>query len=210
VDGVGLIFTFLAPATGLMLIYLVQVWIHLSIGRADRLFRWGIVEFTMISLLFVLGLRWVRWGSRRRGSRISASSRFLRCGMPGGRRASASPRSSTRSGSTFSLGAGRRRIRGDHPGTPSFHWASDPVAALMRIVMVSIVFATLYLCAVILFHRGFEPIRHVTKLLRDMAGPAPSSRCRKLRGLRSTVVMRPHPAILTCSLILVLLAGPRC
>src|SRR5439155_1361230 len=54
----GLIFTFLAPATGLMLIYLVQVWIHLSIGRADRLFRWGIFEFTMITVLFLLGLRW--------------------------------------------------------------------------------------------------------------------------------------------------------
>ena len=54
----GLIFTFLAPATGLMLIYLVQIWTHLSLGRADRLLRWGIVEFSMITLLFLVGLPW--------------------------------------------------------------------------------------------------------------------------------------------------------
>ena len=40
------------------LLYLAYTWIHLSIGRADRLLRWGIVELTVICLLFVAALPW--------------------------------------------------------------------------------------------------------------------------------------------------------
>ena len=50
----GKIFTFFAPGIGAMLIYFAYSWIHLSLGRPDRLLRWGLVEFTVIGLLFVL------------------------------------------------------------------------------------------------------------------------------------------------------------
>jgi len=170
----GLIFTFLAPATGLMLIYLVQVWIHLSIGRADRLFRWGIFEFTMITVLFLLGLRWGPLG-------VAAAWVAYFCvftipalryaGRPAGLGVASIVDAVWKYvlASALAGAASAVIIR----GLPSFSGASGPMAALMRIVMVSIVFATLYLCAVILFHRGLEPIRHVTRLLRDIVGPAP-------------------------------------
>src|SRR6185312_6426665 len=54
----GTIFTFFAPGIGAMLLYVTYSWIHLSIGRADRLFRWGLVEFTAIGVLFAAGFRW--------------------------------------------------------------------------------------------------------------------------------------------------------
>jgi O-antigen/teichoic acid export membrane protein len=54
----GRIFVFFGPGIGGMLVYEMHGWIHLSIGRADRWFRWGIVEFAVTGLLFVLGLRW--------------------------------------------------------------------------------------------------------------------------------------------------------
>src|SRR5882762_5343514 len=41
---------------GIMLLYGTHGWIHLSIGTADRLFRWGIVEFSFTFLLFLVAL----------------------------------------------------------------------------------------------------------------------------------------------------------
>ena len=54
----GRIFTFFGPGIGIMLLYHTHGWIHLSIGRADRWFRWGIVEFVFTAILFLLGLHW--------------------------------------------------------------------------------------------------------------------------------------------------------
>jgi PST family polysaccharide transporter len=54
----GQIFTFFAPGIGIMLVYGTHGWIHLSIGRADRWFRWGIVEWTVTILLFLVALPW--------------------------------------------------------------------------------------------------------------------------------------------------------
>ncbi len=54
----GHIFTFFGPGVGVMLVYYTNGWIHLSIGRADRWLRWGIVEMTVTCLLFLGALPW--------------------------------------------------------------------------------------------------------------------------------------------------------
>ena len=54
----GRIFMFFGPGIGIMMLYYTHGWIHLSIGRADRWFRWGMVEFACTLLLFLLGLHW--------------------------------------------------------------------------------------------------------------------------------------------------------
>lgn len=54
----GRIFTFFAPGIGAMIIYYMHSWIHLSIGRADRWFRWGIVEVSATCLMFLIALPW--------------------------------------------------------------------------------------------------------------------------------------------------------
>ncbi len=54
----GKIFTYFAPGIGIMIVYGTHGWIHLSIGRADRWFRWGIVEWTVTIGLFIASLHW--------------------------------------------------------------------------------------------------------------------------------------------------------
>jgi PST family polysaccharide transporter len=39
-----------------MLVYYTNSWLSLSLGRADRLFRWGFVELVVTVLSFVMGM----------------------------------------------------------------------------------------------------------------------------------------------------------
>jgi PST family polysaccharide transporter len=55
-DQAGKIFTLFGPGIGIMLIYGTNGWLHLSLGRADRWFRWGIISFITTALFFVIGL----------------------------------------------------------------------------------------------------------------------------------------------------------
>jgi O-antigen/teichoic acid export membrane protein len=54
----GRVFTFFGPGIGGMFLYAPWGWMTLSIGRAERYSRWGIVELTVTGLLFLLGLQW--------------------------------------------------------------------------------------------------------------------------------------------------------
>ena len=54
----GRIFSFFGPGIGVMLLYNTHGWIHLSIGRPDRWFRWGVIEFLCTAGLFVIALPW--------------------------------------------------------------------------------------------------------------------------------------------------------
>ena len=55
----GRIFALFGPGIGVMLLYNTHGWVHLSIGRPERWFRWGLIEFvcTASSILagFALG-----------------------------------------------------------------------------------------------------------------------------------------------------------
>ena len=57
-DPAGRIFTLFGPGIGVMMLYGTHGWIHLSIGRADRWFRWGVLEFFVTAALFLVGLHW--------------------------------------------------------------------------------------------------------------------------------------------------------
>ncbi|MCD6356668.1 MAG: lipopolysaccharide biosynthesis protein, partial [Anaerolineaceae bacterium] len=52
----GRIFTVFGPGIGIMLVYGTHGWLHLSLGRPDRWFRWGIFALIITALLFVIGL----------------------------------------------------------------------------------------------------------------------------------------------------------
>jgi O-antigen/teichoic acid export membrane protein len=54
----GQIFAFFGPGFGITFVYGIHGWIHLSIGRPGRWFRWAIIEFVVTGLLFVLVLPW--------------------------------------------------------------------------------------------------------------------------------------------------------
>ncbi len=58
----GRIFALFGPGIGVMLLYNTHGWIHLSIGRPERWFRWGLMEFvctvTPVLAGFTLGPFW--------------------------------------------------------------------------------------------------------------------------------------------------------
>lgn len=54
----GQIFMFFGPGIGMMILYCTNGWIHLSIGRPDRWFRWAFIEFAVTITLFLNALRW--------------------------------------------------------------------------------------------------------------------------------------------------------
>jgi PST family polysaccharide transporter len=53
----GKIFSVFGVGIGVMLIYGTHGWLHLSLSRADRWFRWGILESILTVLFFVAGLK---------------------------------------------------------------------------------------------------------------------------------------------------------
>ncbi len=165
----GRIFTFFGPGIGVMLLYITHGWIHLSIGRADRWFRWGIVEFTLTGLLFILALPWGPVGIAMAWSAsfwILTVPAFWYAGRPiqfGIRPVLAAVWkylfASLLAGCASALVV--REI-------PFYFAGGGTLHALVRIVSISLLFVVLYLGSVILMHRGCAPLYQVSKLLRDM------------------------------------------
>jgi PST family polysaccharide transporter len=165
----GRIFTFLGPGIGAMLLYYTHGWVHLSIGRADRWLRWGIVEFTVTGLLFVAGLPWgpvgiaVAWTLSFWILTIPAlwyAGRPIQLGI-------ATVIAAVWKYLLASLLAGSASVVISRQ-LPSFVAASGSIVALAHIAMISALFGILYLGAVILLHRGCAPLYQVAGLLREM------------------------------------------
>jgi polysaccharide transporter, PST family len=166
----GRIFMFFGPGVGIMMLYFTHGWIHLSIGRADRWFRWGIVEFALTFLLFVIGLHWgpagvaVAWtgsfwvliipalwyAGRPIGfgvmPMLAATWKFVVASAVAG----------------FASAAILREL-------PIIVTAPGPPGAFERITETSLLFVTLYLGTVILLFGGFAPISQLGRLVREMA-----------------------------------------
>lgn len=163
----GLIFTFFAPGIGFMLIYYTHGWIHLSIGRADRWFRWGLLEVAVTCLLFLLALPWGPIGIA-----VAWTTSFLILTIP----------ALWYAGKPIDFGIApvlatvwRYVIASLLAGCstagiirefPSLLAASD--SAIAGIAKTCALFGTLYLGAVVLLHGGWAPLYRVAKLLREM------------------------------------------
>jgi polysaccharide transporter, PST family len=166
----GTIFTFFGPGIGLMLLSSTTGWIHLSIGRADRWLRWTILEFVVTTVLFIVALRWGPEGVAAAWSAsfwILTVPAFWYAGQPiqFGVAALLSAVwkylvASLLSGSVSAVLISRF--------LPSAAMTTNGVA-LGRILIISGLFVSLYLGAVIMLHRGFAPIRQLASLLRELA-----------------------------------------
>lgn len=165
----GHIFTFFGPGIGIMLIYFTSGIIHLSIGRADRWFRWVVLEFGVTVLLFFLALP---WGPVGIASAWSASfwilfiPAFWYAGKP--IHFGVAPVLEVIWKYVLaSLLAGCTSAAIIHE--ISFLVAAPGIlGALARIATTSLLFVALYLAAVIFLHRGPHPLYRVAKLLPDM------------------------------------------
>jgi PST family polysaccharide transporter len=153
-----------------MLIYSLTGWIHLSLGKADRWFRWGVIQVCAMTLMFLLALP---WGAA--GIAVAWTTSFWILTLPGLRYAGEPV--GLRVTSIFlavwkyigsGLLAGYTSILIIRK-FPVFAAGSGAAGALTRVVVTSVLFGSLYLLAVILTHRGVRPIREVAAILKDAA-----------------------------------------
>jgi len=166
----GRIFELFGPGIGVMLLYSTIGWIHVSIGKPERGFRWTLVESTATGLLFLMALP---WGPA--GIAVAWSVSFWILLIPGfwyaGRPiqfGTSQLLSATWKYALASLVAGWiititvRRFT--FSGT-----AASALYTLEEIIGISVAFLVLYLGAVILLHRGCSPFRQLRSLLLELA-----------------------------------------
>ena len=165
----GEIFTFFAPGIGMMLVYGTHGWIHLSIGRADRWFRWGIVEWTVTILLFLIALP---WGPK--GIAVAWCVSFWALTIPAMRYA----------GKPIGLGVAPvievvwRYVAASLLAGLACYAIFSKIAFLSnapgalgageRILFTSIAFMCLYLGMIVVLYRGLSPLVRIVGLLREM------------------------------------------
>ncbi|MFZ1975897.1 MAG: lipopolysaccharide biosynthesis protein [Candidatus Acidiferrales bacterium] len=165
----GRIFALFGPGIGIMLLYYTHGWVHLSIGRPERWFRWGLVEFACTATLFLLALR---WGPS--GIALAWTTSFFVLMFPGFWYA----------GKPIGLGIGpifaviwRFFVASvvASVGTvlitariPLFSAGGGVSGAFARMVSVSLVFLVLYFGGVIALHQGIKPLSDMVSLLRDL------------------------------------------
>jgi PST family polysaccharide transporter len=173
----GRIFTFFGPGIGIMLVYGIHGWIHLSIGRAERWFRWAILEFAVTCSLFLLALRWGPVGIALAWTAsfwILAIPAFWYAGRP------------IQLGVSSVLAVVWKYIFASLLAgcasaaiiriTPFFVPARSAGEALVRVSLISVVFGSLYLGVVVLLHGGCAPLYKVARLLGEIVPWGRSSR----------------------------------
>lgn len=168
-DEAGRIFAFFGPGIGVMLLYNTHGWIHLSIGRPDRWFRWGVLEFLFTAGLFVLALPWgpeaiaLAWTVSFFALMIPA---FWYAGRPIGFRAR-----------PVIAAVWRYFVASAVAGEAAFlllaklQWlatAAGAFGALARVLLASLVFCAFYVGMVGALHGGFAPFRQLGELLREL------------------------------------------
>jgi PST family polysaccharide transporter len=165
----GRIFELFGGGIGAMLLCSPVSWIHLSIGKPGRLFRWNVVELTVTILLFAALLPWGPAGIAAAWSIsywVLLIPGFWYAGRP------------IRFGVSFVIAAVWRYaaaslvaglVTGVIRGLVFLSPPASASAALERIMTSSAVFLTLYLGFVIVSHRGCAPLRQLVGLLREIA-----------------------------------------
>jgi O-antigen/teichoic acid export membrane protein len=168
-DEAGRIFALFGPGIGVMLLYNTHGWVHLSIGRPERWFRWGLLEFVCTASLFLLALHWGPYGIALAWTVsyfILMFPGFWYAGQPIGMGI----------GPVFAViwkffaasvvaGLGTALII---RVLPHFAAGSGAPDAFMRMAADSFIFFALYLGGVIAFHLGLKPINETISLLRDL------------------------------------------
>ena len=165
----GRIFTFFGPGIGVMLVYGTHGWIHLSLGKAERWFRWGLVDLAFTLSLFVLCLRWgpvgiaVAWSVSFWILLLPAfwyAGKPIQLGIPATLTAIWKyVVASLVAGISTALICSR---------IPTITSLSGLQGAGIRSALGSALFGALYLMVVVILYGGFAPIRQVARLSREM------------------------------------------
>jgi glycosyltransferase involved in cell wall biosynthesis/O-antigen/teichoic acid export membrane protein len=165
----GRIFVFFAPGIGIMLIYYVHSWIHLSIGTADRWLRWGMIEISVTCLLFLLALPWgpagvaVAWAV---SFWILTLPSLWYAGRPIG--FEIAPVIDVIWKYVVASLLAACTAAGVSRQFSSLLAMSSMIGIAAHMAVISSLFTLLYLGAVVLLHQGFGPVYQAWSLLREM------------------------------------------
>ena len=165
----GRIFALFGPGIGVMLLYNTHGWVHLSIGRPERWFRWGLLEFGCTASLFLLALH---WGPA--GIALAWTASYFLLMFPG----------LWYAGKPIGLGVGpilaviwKFSVASAIAGCatvfvlrsfPAFVAMPGATGAFLRMVTVSLLFFGLYIVGVTVLHGGLDPLNETVTLLYEM------------------------------------------
>jgi len=167
----GRIFELFGPGIGAMLLCGTVGWIHLAVGKPGRWLRWTVVEVAAIVSLFLAALPWGPSGIAAAWSVsywILLIPGFWYAGRPIGFGVSFLIAAVWKyAAASLVAGLATAAIVRDTP----FTGTSSGTTAALAIIVMSALFFTLYLGAVILLHQGLAPLRQLAALLRELAPP---------------------------------------
>ena len=164
----GHIFVYFGPGFGIMFIYAIHSWIHLSLGKPDRWFKWGIIEFAVTVFLFVVALPWGPAGVAASWSLsllLLALPSLVYAGKPVNLALSSVVGVVWR---YFVAAVGTVLVMAVMIGGFLRAEPSNAKAAIVRMLVICLLFAVLYLVAVILMYRSRAPLDQIIGLLQEM------------------------------------------
>lgn len=165
----GEIFSVLGLGTGMIILYNIHGWLHLSLGRADRWFRWSIAALVVTIILYLIGLP---FGSLGVAIAYTASFCVLivpamwYAGKPAGIKLS-----------LFISAIWKYFMSALIAGLScwfllySFKMSANIFLELniyIRILISSLCSMSIYLILIIIFHQSTKPILQFASILRDM------------------------------------------
>lgn len=165
----GDIFVALGPGIGIFVIYNMSTWLHISLGRADRLLKWSVVVIVASVLFYSLGLLFGPMGVA-----VAYSALFYILLIP-----------------ALWYGGKPLEIRASYYlGVLWKYWAAafasgaiywlcvrmvgpvvlihDHLSALPRIILGTVLYTLLYLGLIGIIFKGFNPLVMLFSLLKDM------------------------------------------
>lgn len=173
----GQIFTLFGPGFGIMFLYCTHGWIHVSIGRPDRWFKWGIMEFLVTALFFILSLPWGPAGVAASTS-LSLGILTIPALWYAGRPIQLGTAQTVSAVWKFVLaallaGCVTAMVAG---GPFALAVPMNLIGTIMRIVKTCLLFGATYLTTVIILHGSSKPLYQAIGLLREMMPWGRSSR----------------------------------
>lgn len=190
----GQIFTFFGPGVGVMILYYTHGWIHLSIGRPDRWFRWAIFEFFVTVALFLVALP---YGPKGMAVAWTVSFWILTipgiwyAGRPIGLKITPVLKIVWRYLAASLIASAATYLAIGH--MPQLMAVGGVSGALLRVVVISALVDFLYIGAVVALHGGFAPVEQMVQLVREVVAPARSTAAASTAALPEDEL--PWPAV---------------
>lgn len=162
----GELFAILAVGTGPWVIYSTSYWLHASLGRGDRLLKWGVASFLLTAIAIAVGLP---HGTKGVAIAYTVVTYVLAaCGI-------------AYAGAPVNIGVGQvlRRVWRFFVASVLASGLCVPLAAFaysgsnryLELLSACAVYGVLYLALITLLHGGIHPIRDFLKLARQTLKP---------------------------------------